>query len=59
MQKIRQVREKRARNAEYAERFPRRDRATRKKLRRKRVVARERRWLQAHGIERIKGVPLA
>jgi hypothetical protein len=59
MQKIHQAREKRARNAAYAELYPRRDRLTRKKARRRRTVAREARWLRTHGVERIKGVPLA
>jgi hypothetical protein len=59
LQKIRQSREKRIRNAAYAELYPRRDRAQRRKARRRRVLAREARWLQAHGIERMKGVPLA
>lgn len=51
MQKIRQARAKRARNAEYALQFPMRDKAKRRKARRQRVALREARWLGEHGIE--------
>lgn len=47
----RQAAEKAARNAAYADRFPRRSRRDRKDARGARVAQTERRWLVAHGIE--------
>jgi len=41
---------KRAANAEYAKRFPRRDRVARKKARRIRVEQRDRTWLERMGL---------
>ena len=42
-----QRKRKQAMNAAYADRFPRRSRKDRKKLRHKRVLAREAAWLRA------------
>jgi hypothetical protein len=50
---------KRAANVAYAERFKRRDRKARRRLRRLRVEARELAWLAAMEIPREKGRPLA
>jgi len=41
---------KREANAEYARRFPKRDRTERKRLRRRRVEQRERVWLERMGL---------
>lgn len=59
MKRIRQAREKAARNAEYAALYPRRDRAEKKRDRRRRTIARERRWLEQMNLTREKSVPLA
>ena len=47
----RQAAEKAARNAAYAERFPRRSRSARKQARQARVAARERAWCLDNGVD--------
>ena len=49
---------KRAANAAYAARFPRRDKAQRRHSRTLRTEQREKAWLEAMGIERDGSVPL-
>ena len=59
MRKQNPLAEKRAANAAYAGKFPRRNRKSRRKARKARVIARELAWLVRTGIPRDKEHPLA